>query len=203
MEVHPFFKKLNEHKYFHLYAVIVFYLSVAISSINYDNYTFPMSSYSNLGNPDNDLFMVFNLGLIISVILLSIYVRYITLKLFDNTELYRISYIIPVITAVLIGVFPQQTDKSVHPAAVTLNVIILLVLAPVNAVGLWRMSRKLFFLLGCITIAFVNIATATLVIIPFDWQKLGVLETVIFVFIVLTCSILEWFSDNKLKLSDN
>ncbi len=183
-------KLIKRRRNYYIYALIVFALSVAISSITSSNYSFPNSSYSNLGNPSNPLQMVFNLGLITSAILLSIYVRYISIKLFENSELYRISFIIPTITLMFIGFFPSNPYHDTHGLAIGLNFIILGVLAPVNFFGLYKLSKKVFWLTVSLVFIFGLLILLTLYLIPFDSSELGVLETVCLAFILCICIVM-------------
>ncbi len=192
---------LFSRKNFPTYALLLFVLSVIISSQTCDNYSFPISSYSNLGNPNNQLNFVFNIGLIFALLILSLYVRYITIKLFENTQLYRISYIIPVLTAIFIGLFPQREYRSLHPLAIYLNFIILAVLTPVNSVSLWRMSRKLFFIIAILTTILINGIFISFILVPFNSKKLGLVETLILLFVYVVSLILGWFAEHKNNLS--
>jgi hypothetical protein len=142
---------------------------------------------------NNRLYMFFNVGLITSVIFLSIYFRYITMKLFKHSEIFRISYIIPIISVTFIGLFPQQGDLKLHGFAIIANLIILTVLTPINIIGLYRKSRKLFFKLFLTTTSYLFLIILSLLMIPFDTKKLGVLETLLILYILTICLIVDNF----------
>jgi hypothetical membrane protein len=188
MNIQKLLKRLSLKRLYFVNAILVFFLFVLIASTTGSNFTFPHSSYSNLGNPmNNRLYMFFNIGLISSVILLSIYFRYITIKLFKHSEIFRISYIIPILSVVFIGLFPQQGDLKFHGFAIIGNLVLLTVLTPINIVGLYRKRARLLKQLALVTFLFLIPIVLSLVLIPFDTKHLGVLETVIIIFIAVVC----------------
>lgn len=201
MKLKTIVRKLKSKRYYYLGAILIFILSVFISSLGSKNYTFPNSSYSNLGNPENSLGMFFNVGFILSIIFISIYVRFITIKLFKHSEIFRISYIIPIISAIFIGLFPQQEGKELHGLAVLINIILLAVLTPINFVGLWQRSKKLLLGIVGISLFFSLIISLILFIIPFNWKELGLLETSVILYILSICVLLDVFIFRKRKFS--
>lgn len=194
-------KNLQKKRFYFINAVGVFFFFVFISSLTAPNFTFPTSSYSNLGNPENPLYMFFNVGFLLSVLFLSIYFRYITIKLFRNSETARLSYIIPIISTAFIALFPQQGELKFHGWVIYFNLLLLAVLTPVNAVGLARKSKRLLFILSLITIFYLLLIGLTLWSIPFDTKELGILETVIIGYILTVCLTFDDFVfDKKSKL---
>jgi hypothetical protein len=188
MNIEKFLKRFSLKRLYFVNAIIIFFAFVILASTTGSNFTFPHSSYSNLGNPmNNRLYMFFNIGLIISVIFLSIYFRYITIKLFKHSELFRISYIIPILSVAFIGLFPQQGDLKLHGYAIIGNFILLTILTPINIVGLYRKSPKLLKQLALISVFFISLMILSLVLIPFDTKQLGILETLIIIYIATIC----------------
>jgi len=188
MNIQKFLNRFTHKRLYFVNAIITFFAFVILASTTGDNFTFPHSSYSNLGNPmNNRLYMFFNVGLITSVIFLSIYFRYITIKLFKHSELFRISYIIPILSVAFIGLFPQQGDLELHGYAIIGNLILLTILTPINIVGLYRKSPKLLKQLVSISVFFFSLIGLSLILIPFDTKKMGVLETLIILFILTIC----------------
>ncbi len=192
MNIQKLLNRLTHKRLYFVNAAITFVLSVILASTTESNFTFPLSSYSNLGNPmNNRLYMFFNVGLIISIIFLSIYFRYITIKLFKHSELFRISYIIPILSAAFIGFFPQQQDVKLHGYAVIGNLLLLTILTPINIVGLYRKRPKLLKQLVSVSVLFFILIILSLILIPFDSKKMGVLETLIFLLILSVCVIVD------------
>ena len=194
MSIKKLLKRFSLKRFYFIDAVLIFYVFVIISSTTGSNFTFPLSSYSNLGNPiNNRLYMFFNIGLISSVILLSIYFRYITIKLFKHSEIFRISYIIPILSVAFIGLFPQQGDLKLHGFAITGNLILLTVLTPINIIGLYRKNPKLLLRLALVSIFFLGLIILSLLLIPFNTKQLGILETLLILYIVSICLIVDNF----------